>query len=179
MLIDSCSLTVAPRFKVYLFKSTDGARTFQVAAGPLFNQLPYGMTTWGSPRAIVKIGKTFHAWYLVNVPSLIFHAQSPDLFNWTPDPDWVLNYNSHLYGLPKADQVADTCIIESDDGRTFLYDDATDNSTPAAAIGVAIYPGTLEQYALGSARTRTPTPGPTVTCTPTALPMAMPIQISR
>ena len=161
MLLDACSTTTTPRFRVYLFKSTDQARSFQEAGGPLYSQLPGGMTSWGSPRAVVRIGKVFHAWYLVNVPSLIYHAQSPDLFHWTVDPQWVLDYTPHLYGLPKADQVADTCIVESDDGRTFLYDDATDNSTPAGAIGVAIYPGTLEQYAQESARARSPTVTPT------------------
>jgi hypothetical protein len=167
MLLDGGSENTTPRFRVYLFKSSDQARTFQRAAGPLYSQLPGGRTSWGSPRALVKLGDWFHCWYLVGVPSRIYHARSPDLYNWTVDKDWVLDILPNLYGLPKANQVADTCIVESGDGRTFLYNDATDNFTPGGAIGVAIYPGTLADYAAkGDGPAATPTPSPSVTLTP-------------
>jgi hypothetical protein len=170
MLLDGGSENRAPRFQVYLFKSTDQARSFQRVGGPLRSQLPSGLTSWGSPRALVKSGDWFHCWYLVGVPSHIYHARSRHLFNWFVDKDWVLDYTEHMYGLPTANQVADTCIVESDDGRTFLYNDATDNFTPAGAIGVAIYPGTLADYAAkgdGPLPTLTPTCEPTHTATPT------------
>ena len=147
MVID-VERTVGIHYQLYLFKSTDNAETFQPVSGPLDSlRIGGAVASYGSPRALVKINGMYHLWYLWNVPSVIWHAQSPDLYNWYPDKAPTLGYSKDMFGLADCNQTADTCIIEMPGGRTFLYYDGTDNLNAAGKIGVAIFPGTLEQYA--------------------------------
>jgi hypothetical protein len=136
-----------PKYRLWLFKSADRGRTFQPEAGPLTSMSPGGPNNiFCSPRALVKVGKTFHCWYHVNVPSSIFHAASPDLVNWTPDLAPTLSSSPNMFGLADCNQAADPCLAEAD-GKTILYYDGTDNANAKASIGLAVFNGTPEDYA--------------------------------
>jgi hypothetical protein len=94
-------------------------------------------------------------WYVYSVPSVILHAVSPDLYNWYPDKKTALDYTKTMFGLVNSNQAADTSLLDMGN-KVYMYYDGTDNTTPGAAIGVAIFPGRLSElgecgYARGPA----------------------------
>ena len=168
------------QFRLWRFTSTDNGATFQPVTVIYLNGAAPG-ADYGSPRAFWYDSPTatYHFMYLYNVPSDIYEAVSTDLYNWraygspsllncpagvtcsgscqgTPVASGV----SNLYGMAASQQIADPALL--DDGSTvYIYDDATDNCNKAAALGVNVYPGTLDQWGgCGVVPTATPTPGP-------------------
>ena len=67
---------------------------------------------WAGPRSLTRTGTTWDCWEHVNYPSFIYHAQSTDLFNWSPDDNYTLSpFNAPQNGwLPRVDQVADASL---------------------------------------------------------------------
>jgi hypothetical protein len=51
-----------------------------------------------------------------------------------------------MFGLAACNQAADPCLVNHN-GALWIYYDGTDNTTPAGAIGVAVYNGPMGQYA--------------------------------
>ncbi|HTB33491.1 MAG TPA: hypothetical protein VK842_01385 [bacterium] len=135
-------------WRLNLFQSGDDGLTFHQAAGPL-DSLRVGYGSFGSPRPLRKLGGLYHVWYLIawnslRGPTVLWHATSPDLRQWTPDPFRTLGIPGSEMGLAKPDQVADPDLLEMNDS-VYLYYDADDNSHGAARIGLAVHPGNLKQ----------------------------------
>lgn len=138
-----------PAYVNWLFKSTDGAQTFQPASSePLVSQAPHPerkMEVYCGARSIVKVGNRFHAWLHIGIPTSLYHSVSEDLYNWKTDPEPCIIPEPTMFGLKASNQAADTSIIEHR-GKTYLFYDGTDNINGDGRIGVAIYDGTLADY---------------------------------
>lgn len=137
-------------WRLNLFKSIDGGLRFHREAGPV-DSLRVGYGSYGSPRPLLNLGGLFHVWYLIawnssRAPTVLWHATSPDLLHWTPDPFRTLGIPGSEMGLARPDQVADPDLLERD-GRTYLYYDTVDNSHGAARIGLAVHKGDLKDLA--------------------------------
>jgi hypothetical protein len=146
-------------WRLNLFKSRDNGLTFQKAAGPL-DSLRVGYGSYGSPRPLLKLGGLYHVWYLTAWnsllgPTVLWHATSPDLLQWTPDPFRTLGIPGSEMGLARPDQVADPDILEHD-GVVALYYDTVDNSRGAARIGLALHAGDLTNLVNSYASWTTP-----------------------
>jgi hypothetical protein len=159
-------------YALWLCKSTNGGNTFLPASPDPLNCLnPYypAQGLFASGRSTVKIGSRWHTWQHVDYPTNIYHGESLDLYNWITD-GVVVGYTQFLWGELNCNQVADTSIVE-DQGNTYLYYDAADNTIGDpinGVIGYSMYHGTLAEFDNCELPTMTFTPTLTHTITPTA-----------
>jgi hypothetical protein len=166
-VVDCLSTRGAPRAKFFtlLYRSVDGAKTFQRVSDPLF-----GLQEEGSTRTIFKVGDRYHLFHLVGYPSDVRHSVSPDLYHWTPEYVKAMTFTSQEYGLDHVDQAADPSLFQMPDGSLKMLFSVVDNQDGKAVIGQATYPGGFEDLAgcvdPGKARPRKAHPRQPVPTTP-------------
>jgi hypothetical protein len=143
-VVDALSTRNALRAKFFtlLYRSTDGAKTFQFMGGPLF-----GFQEEGSTRSIFKSGGLYHLFHLVGYPSDIRHSASADLYHWTLESARAMTFTSQEYGLDHVDQAADPSLFQMPDGTLKMLFSVVDNTDGKAVIGQATYPGSFDDLA--------------------------------
>ena len=144
---------------LWLFKSNDNAQTFQsVSSDELLSLSPNpGGTLYAGGRSTVAVNTHWHTWTHIGYPTSIYHGVTYDHYNWYTEPVPVVTPWVTMFGLTACNQAADTSVIEVS-GKTYLFFDGTDNTTPAGRIGYAVYNGTLAQYDACMNPLPTPTP---------------------
>jgi hypothetical protein len=127
-----------------LATSTDGLTWTKSGANPLSSLAVLNGKT-ASGVHIQKVGSTYYAWYQgcnnTAIPTFIYCAHSTNLTSWTIiDATPILGITQVNF---EFDQVADPFLIEVN-GKTFFYYEGYNNYRQyTAAIGVAIYEGTI------------------------------------
>jgi hypothetical protein len=147
VMTDSCTAVPGPlAYTLWLFKSTDGAKTFKLASkAPLSTITSTIKKPWlyAGGRATFKVNGTFYTFPHIFLPSSIYLSKSRDLFHWKtcPVPVVTPGDSGTLLGLSKCNQAADASVIQAK-GRTYLFYDGTDNFNASGRIGVTVFPGT-------------------------------------
>jgi hypothetical protein len=134
-----------PGYTLWLFRSKDGARSFQPAAGPLDTlTASIGLPKtdiYAGGRANFTVRGAHYTFPHLGLPSLLALSKSGDLIHWRTYARPVFGFNSRLLGLKACNQAADASVIQAQ-GKTYLFYDGTDNDHKAGRIGVAVFPGT-------------------------------------
>ena len=147
VMSDTCTVVPGPlAYVLWLFKSTDGAKSFSLASKTPLSTITSSARLkclYAGGRATFRAGGAYYTFPHINLPSSIYLSKSYDLKHWKTYKLPVVgpSTDGSLFGLARCNQAADASVIEAN-GKTYLFYDGTDNFDAAGRIGMAVYPGT-------------------------------------